>query len=321
MKYRELIQFEPLETTIQLVHANERERAEQLVGSYVISNEMTDRLVNIVLPQLQFEEPADNKGLLIVGNYGTGKSHLMSVISAIAEHADLALALKNAQVAEAAQAIAGKFKVFRTELNTEAGLRDILCQELESYLKSIGVSYKFPPADQIPNNKGALGDMMAAFEQQYPEVVDELLDYLRSRMGRGDAAIILDLNFLRELGEVARDLRFRFVAGIQVSLFDNPQFQFVADSLRRIKDRFEQIYIARTDVKYVVAERLLGKTADKLVKVQEHLKPFAKFYGDMNERLDEFVRLFPIHPDYIDVFERLTVVEKRQIMRSLSQVM
>lgn len=326
MKYRELIQFEPLETTIQLVHANERDRAEQLVSSYVISNEMADRLVNIVLPQIQFEEPADNKGLLIVGNYGTGKSHLMSVISAIAEYADLASALKNTQVAEAAQAIAGKFKVFRTELNTEAGLRDILCQEIESYLESIGVSYRFPSADQIPNNKGALADMMAAFEEKYPAqglllVVDELLDYLRSRMGRGDAAIILDLNFLRELGEVARDLRFRFVAGIQVSLFDNPQFQFVADSLRRVKDRFEQIYIARTDVKYVVAERLLGKTADKLVKVQEHLKPFTKFYGDMNERLDEFVRLFPIHPDYIDVFERLTVVEKRQIMRSLSQAM
>ena len=326
MKYGELIQFEPLETTIQLIHANGKERAQQLVASYVISKEMADRLVNIVLPQLQFEEPADNKGLLIVGNYGTGKSHLMSVISAIAEHADLASMLKNAQVAEAAKAIAGKFKVARTELNTEAGLREILCQELEGYLESIGVSYKFPSADQIPNNKGALGDMMAAFEQKYPNqglllAVDELLDYLRSRMGRGDAAIILDLNFLRELGEVARDLKFRFVAGIQVSLFDNPQFQFVADSLRRVKDRFEQIYIARTDVKYVVAERLLGKTADKLVKVQEHLKPFAKFYGDMNERLDEFVRLFPIHPDYIDVFERLTVVEKRQIMRSFSQAM
>jgi DNA replication protein DnaC len=27
----------------------------------------------------------DNKGLLVVGNYGTGKSHLMSVISALAE--------------------------------------------------------------------------------------------------------------------------------------------------------------------------------------------------------------------------------------------
>jgi hypothetical protein len=31
----------------------------------------------------------------------------------------------------------------------------------------------------------------------------------------------------------------------------------VADSIRRVKDRFEQILIARKDVKFVVAERLL----------------------------------------------------------------
>lgn len=326
MKYRELIQFEPLETTIQLIRSEKKDLARQLVASYVISAEMAEKLAALVFPQLQFEQPADSKGLLIVGNYGTGKSHLMSVISAICEYADLTPALKNPQVAQAATTVAGKFKVARTELNTEMSLRDALCGVLEDYLTSIEVNYTFPAADKIPNNKIALEAMMAAFHDRYPScglllVVDELLDYLRTRMGRGDAAIMLDLNFLREIGEVAKDLRFRFIAGIQVSLFDNPQFQFVADSLRRVKDRFEQIYIARKDVKYVVAERLLGKTAEQLVKIRQHLTPFAKVYGNVNERLDEFVRLFPIHPDYIDIFERLTVVEKRQIMRSISRAM
>src|SRR5690606_1539950 len=40
-----------------------------------------------------------------------------------------------------------------------------------------------------------------------------------------------------------------------------------------------------------------------------------------NERMDEFVRLFPIHPDYIDTFERVTVVEKREVLRTLSIAM
>ena len=35
----------------------------------------------------------------------------------------------------------------------------------------------------------------------------------------------------------------------------------------------------------------------------------------MNERLDEFVRLFPVHPDFIDTFERITVIEKRECSR------
>jgi len=49
---------------------------------------MADILTRLAIPQLQFAEPGDNMGLLIVGNYGTGKSHLMSVLSAVAEHGD-----------------------------------------------------------------------------------------------------------------------------------------------------------------------------------------------------------------------------------------
>jgi len=77
----------------------------------------------------------------------------------------------------------------------------------------------------------------------------------------------------------------------------------VADSLRRVKDRFEQILIARKDVKFVVAERLLKKTGEQQTRIRDYLTPFTKFYGNMNERLDEFVRLFPVHPDFIDTFE------------------
>lgn len=59
----------------------------------VIPDDMAERLTTVVLPQLQFEQPVDdNKGLLVVGNYGIGKSHLMSVISAVAEYAKLATA-------------------------------------------------------------------------------------------------------------------------------------------------------------------------------------------------------------------------------------
>lgn len=91
MKYGDLIQFDLIETVIQLREADKMSEARQLVSTYVISEEMAEKLTTIVFPQLQFEKPADNKGILVVGNYGTGKSHLMSVISAIAEHASLTI--------------------------------------------------------------------------------------------------------------------------------------------------------------------------------------------------------------------------------------
>ena len=41
----------------------------------------------------------------------------------------------------------------------------------------------------------------------------------------------------------------------------------------------------------------------------------------MNERLEDFVRLFPVHPDFIGTFERLAIVEKRQVLKTLSSAM
>jgi len=324
VKYGDLIQFEPIESVVQLRDADETTAARRLIETYVISEEMAEKLVGIVVPQLQFERPTDNKGLLIVGNYGTGKSHLMAVISGLVENADLAAKINNAAVAAAAEKISGRFKVIRTEIgSTTMSLRDILIAEMEEHLEAMGVSYSFPSAGQVVNNKRSFEEMMAAFHQKFPDhglllVVDELLDYLSTRKDHG---LILDLNFLREIGEVCKNLRFRFIAGVQEAIFDSPRFSFASDSLRRVKDRFEQILIVRKDVKYVVAERLLKKSGEQQAKIREYLTPFSKFYGHMNERIDEFVRLFPVHPDYIDVFERVTAVEKREVLKILSLAM
>jgi hypothetical protein len=76
--------------------------------------------------------------------------------------------------------------------------------------------------------------------------------------------LILDLGFLRGIGEVCKRIWFRFIAGPQETLFDNPKFQVVADSLRRVKDRLEQVRIVRQDVAYVASERLLTKTDEPL---------------------------------------------------------
>jgi hypothetical protein len=324
MKYGDLIQFDPIESVVQLRDADKSSAASQLVNTYVISDEMAERLTQLVIPQLQFDQPVDNKGLLVVGNYGTGKSHLMSVVSSLAADASLLEGLKSDDVRDKASQIAGRFKVIRTEIGaTTMSLRDILVAELEEHLEKLGVEYVFPEAGTITSHKRAFEDMMARFGEEFPEhglllVVDELLDYLRTRK---DQELILDLNFLREVGEVCKDLRFRFMAGVQEAIFDSPRFAFVADSIRRVKDRFEQILIARNDVKFVVAERLLKKTAEQQAKIREHLMPFAKYYGGLSERMDEFVRLFPVHPDYIDTFERVTVVEKREVLKTLSMGM
>jgi len=321
MKYAELIAFDPIESVVQLHEANTESQAQRLVETFVISEGLARSLTDLVFPQLQFTQPADTKGVMMVGNYGTGKSHLMAVISAVAEHAELAPRLTNPTVAAKASLIAGRFKVIRTETGaTTMSLRDFLCQVLETGLGRLDVEFKFPGLNERHENKTAFQEMMAAFQDRYPDhglllVLDELLDYLRTR---NDLELNLDLAFLREVGEVCKGSRFRFITGVQESLFDNPRFQFVADTVRRVKDRFEQLRIDREDVAFVVAERLLKKTPHQQALIRAHLEGFAPLYGSMNERMAEFVRLYPVHPAYLDTFERVYVAEKREVLKTLS---
>lgn len=324
MRYRDLVQFEPVESVIQLLTATQKDKAREHVRTYVISDRMADQLTNLVVPQLQFVTPQDNRGVLIVGNYGTGKSHLMSVLAAVAEHADLTEDVTHSQVREAMGAIAGRFKVLRTEIGSVTGtLRDMLLDELQDALEEWGTPVSFPPADQVTNNKDLIIQAVATLQERYPDhglllVVDELLDHLRSR---NEQQLILDLAFLRELGEVAAVTPFRFLGGLQETLFDNPRFAFVADQLRRVRDRFEQVRIVREDVAYVVAHRLLVKSDEQIARIVEHLRPFTALYKSLTERLDEFAALFPVHPAYLETFERVYVAEKREVLKTLTGAM
>lgn len=318
MRYSDLIQFEPIDSVIQLRDANREGEGQRLVSTFVISDPLAERL-SLLIGQLSFDPDVDHKGVLVVGNYGTGKSHLMSVVSLVAEDATYLPMLRHPKVEEEADAIAGRFKVHRIEVSTTMSLREIVTDQLTRFLRDLGVDFAFPPADQVVNNKASFEAMMDAFHAVYPDhglmlVVDEFLEFLRSRK---DHELVLDLSVLREIGEVCKHLRFRFVAGVQDAVFESGRFEHVSDSLRRVKDRFTQLLLAREDVSFVVSERLLQKTADQQAKIRDYLAPFSKYYGSMNERMDDYVRLLPVHPDYLATFERIVFAEKRGALETL----
>lgn len=322
LRYRDLIQFEPVESVVQLRDADDKERAFHLLDTYVISEGMAEKLDEFIIEQIQFNRPVDNKGLLIVGNYGTGKSHLMSVISTIAEQPGSSAHINNSIVAEKAKEIEGKFKVIRTEIGAvEMSLRDIICRVLQSGLEKMGIDYTFPAASEVTNNKDMLYEMMDLFNEEYPDsglllVVDELLDYLRSRK---EQELTLDLGFLREVGEVCGKSRFRYIAGIQEMLFDNPKFQFVAESLRRVKQRFQEVRIVREDIAFVVSERLLKKDDRQKALIREHLSKFKPLYHRLGEDIETYVNMYPIHPAYLETFEKVNIAEKRVVLQTISR--
>ncbi len=145
MKYSELISFKPIESTIQLLETAEKSAAIDAVSTYVMSDTMAEAMQAPVIDQLQMEDVVDNKAIMVVGNYGTGKSHLMSVIAAIATDADNLQYLKNKKFASSMEIIAGKFEVLRMKVDgLTMPLRKIIMEEIEDDFASRGIDYEVP---------------------------------------------------------------------------------------------------------------------------------------------------------------------------------
>ena len=321
MKYSDLINFQPIESTIQLVESSKQEEAKKLVQTYVMSETMAENLKAPMIDQLQMDEVVDNKGVLVVGNYGTGKSHLMSVISSIATDKENIHHLQNQTFANSMECIAGKFEVLRIEIGgVTMPLRDILFGYIQDDFDMRGIDYETPDFSTVKDNKKVIKDMMMAFETKYSDkgyliVVDEFLSYLTSRDER---QIVLDLEFLRALGEMCSKSKLRVIFGVQEKIFDNPKFSFVSDTLKKVSDRFTQVIITKEATSYVVSERILKKTVEQKALIRKHLETFSSLYTGMSSKMDEFVDMFPIHPSYIDVFNKLYLIENRHILKNIS---
>ena len=321
MKYSELISFKPIESTIQLLETAEKSAARDAVSTYVMSDSMAEGMQAPVIDQLQMEDVVDNKAIMVVGNFGTGKSHLMSVIAAVATDADNLQYLQNKNFAKNCEIIAGKFEVLRMKVDgLTMPLREIIMGEIEDDFAARGIDYEVPNLDSVRDNSRIIKETMTKFQEKYPDkgyliVIDELLSYLTSRDER---QIVLDLAFLQSMAEMCSKYRLRVICGVQEKVFDNPRFSFVSETLKKVGDRFTQIIITKEATAYVVSERILKKTPEQKALIRKHLENFTSLYAGMSSRLEEFVDLFPIHPSYIDVFNRIYLIENRHILKNIS---
>ncbi len=70
-----------------------------------------------------------------------------------------------------------------------------------------------------------------------------------------------------------------------------------------------------------VSRRLLKKDEKQKAFIREHLQKFTPLYHKLNEKLEEYVSLFPVHPAYLSTFEKVSVAEKRVILKTISNEM
>lgn len=322
-KYSELFTLHPIETVIEINKADIRTEAKRLVSTFVITESLGQQITDVALPQLDFARAVEGKGIFVVGNFGTGKSHVMSFLSILAEHEDYVQYVRDSAWQQKLQPFAGKYKVRRLQIAASLmSLYDMVTEQLAKVAQDSGFSFTFKDQRQVANIKDEFRRFMGEFDTKCPGmgvmlVVDELLWYLHSR---NDQDLAVDLSVLQALGEFSNDSRFVFMAGLQQSLFNNPRFNHMASAINRIRQRYYDFVIDNKGVAQLIEQYLFEKTDTQRQQIRELLLPLCDLYEVVPEKLDQFVALFPAHPDFIDEFQRVFVVERREILTTLTKV-
>ena len=143
MKYQELINFEPITEVVKFSETHKDDYQKNLVKTFVFSKTFKDHLIPLMVRNIDFETSGESFGLQVVGNYGTGKSHLMSLVSLIAENAELLPLVQEEKPRKELEKISGRFKVLRFELGGTDSLCDFVTYKIEDYFKLLGLTFSF----------------------------------------------------------------------------------------------------------------------------------------------------------------------------------
>lgn len=332
MKYRDLIHFKPITEVIRFGDLRDERKRQQFVETFVFSDQYRKSYIPMICSNLDFteteivvngrHEPKEFFGLQIVGSYGTGKSHLMSLFSLIAEDEKYLQYVIDEQSKANLQKIAGKYKVLRFEINSEKELWGIICYQIDKFLANLGVDYSLTNDTSFENNDVKLQKMMAAFEEKYPDkglllVIDEMLAYLKGRSGADK--LNRDLQVLQALAQISNGTKFRIAFGVQEMIYNAPEFQFAREMLLHVNDRYRPLTITKEDVKYIAEKRMLNKDDQQRQLIRDHLEKFTKYFSHMHGHIDDYITLFPVHPSYFENFEMIKAGKsQREIMKTLS---
>jgi hypothetical protein len=313
-----LFQFHRIKDVIDIdSDIKEDKNRVDIVSSYVFSDslerQICDFFDNLVRP--------DHKANTIIGNYGSGKSHLISFLVSLISWPELATHLHNEKIKQAVTGLTRKFYTVQFELQAvQVPLRIWFFDKIYKQLTA-NHHLEVPRLDLEKNydDKENIQTILAAIKKHDPTagllvVIDEVSDFLASKQ---QPQMKADIQFLRVVGQVCMDpdQDIMFIGSMQEDIFSSPKFKNVSAEFSRAAERFTPIIIHREDVQKVIASRIVPKTKEQKHLLESKLDPFAQKIDLVATHMVDFVDLFPLTPFLINAFNELPYFEKRGVIQ------
>jgi Family of unknown function (DUF6079) len=270
---------------------------------------LTGDVTNSLTAVLEAAGGASGAGFLLVGHFGSGKSHFLAALAELLADPGRARPLRGWDGHARELALAARpslpVTVPLVEYRAEANLEDVTWRRAWRALD------REPPA-LGSDRAAAWADLLAAVRAGGSAglllLVDELSEFLRAKRG---PALTEDLRFLQFLGEWARQGPVLVVAALQESL---EEVASVSErELARIRDRYPvRLGLSMRHVEDLVRGRLVplrpGAEAE-LERVHRRLLATQPGWRVTPER---FHACYPLHPDTLTLLDGLRFLLSQQ---------
>lgn len=317
MQIKELFNFEDIQ---QVVAIGNIENEQEMVEKFVISPNLKEDLLEF-LEYLKGNKPEKNTSVDVIGNYGTGKSHLLTFLSLILSNPEMVQYIQDEDLKKEFDLIDKEFLVVKYELpGQDKSLESIFYYRVKKQLKNI---YDVDISDIDINEKDPkelVEEILLRIKEKYPNkglivIFDEYSDFLKSKESYKQNR---DLQFTRQIAECSKNQDFILMLSMQEYIFSNPEYKDKADLINKIEKRFLKFNITSENIEDIIAKRMVTKTPNQIEELKNQFEIIKDKFPNIALEEDRYINLFPVHPYLIEMLSRLTLFENRSILMFIS---
>lgn len=317
MQIKDLFNFEDIQ---QVVAIGNIENEQEMVEKFVISPNLKEDLLEF-LEYLKGNKPEKNTSVDVIGNYGTGKSHLLTFLSLILSNPEMIQYIQDEDLKDEFASIDKEFLVVKYELpGQDKSLEDIFLYRVKKQLKEI---YNVDISDiniEEKDPKELVEEILLKIKEQYPNkglivIFDEYSDFLKSKESYKQNR---DLQFTRQIAECSKNQDFILMLSMQEYIFSNPEYKDKADLINKIEKRFLKFNITSENIEDIIAKRMVTKTPNQIEELKIQFETIKDKFPNIAVEEERYINLFPVHPYLIEMLSRLTLFENRSILMFIS---
>ena len=303
MKIGDIIEVPEIKPVIQMADTRDEKLRQHLSQSFILTSE-----IRLCLKSLLFSFTGERgKGCFVEGNYGSGKSHLLCILSLLLQYPEAWLPIIQQEP---------DFDVFReaitpddwlvveislVEASARETLEEVLLEVLTSALKEKTGRSITLGGSRKKNFTALEGALKKAGLKNIIILVDELSEFLGSKKGQ---AFNEDVRFLQFMGEWGIRFPLWLIATLQEAIETvGPIDQ---DIFKKIKDRYPlRFSLGSGHIEELVSARLIIKKPEKEPEIREFYKEIKRAFPDFDVDYNRFQKLYPVHPGTINLLDHL----------------